>query len=351
MAKLRIALTGIGNRALPKNPEGSNFLGWAGQVARREDAELVAAHDPDEGARARMAERGLLPKEAIYSDLSDMLGRTEADALLVCTPAAFHAPAIEAAAQAGLHVLVEKPLVTDPAEGRKLADRFARTGLVSTVVQNWRYKDVGRAIKQAVSSGRLGRIGHIFFRYVRNRENPNYPAYIFQEDYPLLYAMGSHHLDLFRHVLGQEIVSVRGESFRPPWSMYASQTGHALSMRTEEGVFISYVGTISSMNSAVPQESLVVEGEKGTLTNDSDWSEPPLLFHPKGGGESEDLTAHVAARSMREQYDVADAHILEDFVRAVAEGRPSDCPLDDSLRSMELLEQCRLSLQQGEDAS
>lgn len=341
MTPISIALTGIGNRALPKVPESSNFLGWVEQIGRRKDIELVAAHDPSEAARSRMTDRGLLPGERVFEDIGSMLQNVRVDALLVCSPGRHHAEALDRALGSGLHLLVEKPFVTDLDEGRRLTALAAKAGVVTTAVQNWRYKDVGRAIRAAISSGLIGRIGHVFFRYVRNRENPNYPAYIFQEQDPMLYAMGSHHLDLFRHVLGEEMTDIRGESFRAPWSMYESSTGHALSMRTESGVFVSYVGSISSMNSGLPLESLVIEGENGTLVNESDWSDPPLLFYPKGGKTPQDLTAGIRARSLREQYDVADAFILEDFVQAIAEGRSSDCPLDDSLRSLELVEACR----------
>ena len=344
---LRFVLIGIGNRALPKKPETSNFLGWVRQVAGHPAARLVAAADPAEASRERMVAQGELPPEAVFADIGDMLAQTEADAALVCSPGPCHAGGIAQALGAGLHVLIEKPFVTDIGAGKELLGSIAASGVVSTVVQNWRYKDVGRRMRAFIREGGLGRVGHIFFRYVRNRENPNYPDYIFKEEYPLLYAMGSHHFDLFRHLLGEEVVEVSGSSFKPAWSMYESWTGHSLTMRSAGGVFISYAATISSMNSGLPQESIVIEGEKGTLVNNSDWSEPPLLFYPKGGGTPVDLTADVAGRSEREQYDVADTVILNDFVEAVREGRASDCPAADSFRSLLLLEACREACETG----
>lgn len=340
-APLRIALLGIGNRALPKKPEGSNFAGWVEQIARCPLTQLVAAQDPSEAARARMVERGHLPAHKVFAEAGAMLAEVEADAVLVCTPGEYHAAGARLAVDAGLHLMMEKPFVTDLAEGRDLLDRLDRAGLVSTVVQNWRYKDVGRRIKAFIAAGELGRVGQIFFRYVRNRENPNYPAYLFQEQHPLLYAMGSHHLDLFRHVLADEVVEVQGQAFRPPWSMYASVTTHNLALRTGGGVFISYAATFSSQNGGLPQESLVIEGEKGTLVNDSDWGEPPLLFYPKGSKDPVDLTADIVDASTRGQYDAADECILADFAQAVRAGRPSDCPASDSFRSLELVEACR----------
>lgn len=345
--QVRIALLGIGNRALPKKPEGSNFAGWVEQIARCPHTQLVAAQDPSEEARARMTERGHLQPDQVFVDAEAMLANVEADAVLVCTPGEFHAAGARLAINAGLHLMLEKPFVTDLAEGRALLGALDRAGLVSTVVQNWRYKDLGRRIRAFIAAGELGRVGQVFFRYVRNRENPNYPAYLFAEQYPLLYAMGSHHLDLFRHVLADEVVEVTGQAFRPPWSMYTSVTGHNLGLRTAGGVFITYAATFSSMNSGLPQESLVIEGEKGTLANDSDWAEPPLLFYPKGRKEPVDLTADVADPSTRGQYDAADEFILADFAQAIMQGRASDCTALDSFRSLELVEACRSACETG----
>jgi len=346
--QVRIILLGIGNRALPKKPEGSNFAGWVEQIASCPQTLLVAAQDPSTEARTRMAERGHLPPDRIFADAATMLAGVEADAMLVCTPGESHAAGAQLAIDAGLHLLMEKPFATDLSQGRKLLDGLDRAGLVSTVVQNWRYKDVGRRLRAFIAAGELGRVGQLFFRYVRNRENPNYPAYLFQEQYPLLYAMGSHHLDLFRHVLADEVVEVQGQAFRPPWSLYTPVTSHNLSMRTAGGVFITYTATFSSLNGRLPQESLVIEGEKGTLVNDSDWSEPPLLFYPKGAKEPVDLTADIVDPGTRGQYDAADEVILADFAQAVLAGRASDCPAADSFRSLELVEACRRACETGE---
>src|SRR6185503_3529918 len=91
---------------------------------------------------------------------------------------------------------------------------------VVSVVQNWRAKSTGLALRQAISSDVGGKIGNIFFRYVRDREAAHLPAYLFKEPYPLLYAMSIHHFDLFRFALSDDIVSVEGSPFRPPWSRY-----------------------------------------------------------------------------------------------------------------------------------
>ncbi len=124
--------------------------------------------------------------------------------------------------------------------------------------------------------GDVGAVSHVFFRYVRDRELAGLPDYLFREAHPLLFAMAIHHFDLFRYALDQEIVHVEGRAFRPAWSRYEHPSGMQLWMETDGGVVISYVGTFSSRNGHLPLESLQVEGETGSLLNDSQYSEPPL---------------------------------------------------------------------------
>jgi predicted dehydrogenase len=344
---VKIALSGVGNRALPKDPAKSNWMGWVELIKRSPHFELVGAHDVSPEAMQRLTGRGYLDPARTYRDLGHMLGEVECDAILIANPAEYHAATIKLAIDRGLHLLVEKPLCNNLAEAGELVDLAESRGLALAVTQNWRCKDVGRLLHEAIQGGMLGRVGHIFFRYVRDRENPNYPAYLFAEEFPLLYAMGIHHLDLFRYILKDEYVSVSGQSFKPSWSLYQSDTGLNLFFRTRGNVAIMYSGTISSQNSVIPQESLVVEGEKGSLVNESQWLEPPLWFCPKGKKEKIDLSQGVEDVSVAGQYDVADQSLLENFYQALINREQLICSGRDALQSLAALEAGRLACKQG----
>jgi predicted dehydrogenase len=344
---IKIVVSGIGNRALPKNPENSNWLGWVELIKRSPDFHLVAAHDMSPEARRRIWERGYLTPEQTFADLGQMLRQVQCDAILVCNPAEHHALTIKQALDHDLHMLIEKPLGNNLSEAKEVVELIERKNLVVSVIQNWRCKDVGRLLREHIQNGRLGRIGHIFFRYIRDRENPNYPPYIFKEEFPLLYAMGIHHLDLCRYILGDEYVSVSGHSFKPPWSLYQSDTGLHLFLKTKGAVTVMYSGTISSQNRMIPQESLVVEGEWGTLANESQWLEPPLWFFPKGQKEKIDLSQAVEDGGIAAQYNQADIFLLNNFSQAISGRQTPVCTARDALQSIVALEACRLSCESG----
>ena len=323
------------------------WIGWVEQIVRSNYFQLVGVHDPSEESIKRFLKRGYLKEKQVYRDFSLMLKEVSCEAILISNPADFHAETVRMAAEYDLHMLVEKPFVKSYRAGKKLIRTLKDKKLVVAVVQSWRCKDVGAHIFRAIQEGLLGQIGHIFFRYVRNRENQNYPSYIFEEEYPLLYAMGIHHLDLFRYVLKEEYQSVRGHSFKPPWSLYKSDTGVNLYIKTNGGVPIVYTGTVSSQSRGLMQESLIIEGEKGTLCNESQWLEPPLYFFPKGKEGRVDLTTDVKQRSVSEQYNISDKRILRNFYKAITHGDKLICDAVDGLRSVSAIELARIACKTG----
>jgi predicted dehydrogenase len=327
---LRVLICGAGNRAFPKTPASSLFRGWFETIRRSPAFEVVGIQDIARSSLDRAAKQYDIGAIPTFTDFSRALAETAPDAVLVCPIAEAHAAAAAASLEAGCHVLMEKPMVTDLADARRIQALAQARRLVVSVVQNWRAKSVGLALRAAIRSGRIGQPGNIFFRYVRDREQPHLPAYLFDEPFPLLYAMAIHHFDLFRFGLGDNIVSVEGRSLTPPWSRYRSPPGVHLWMTTETGVGISYVGTFSSRNRHVPQESLVIDGSSGTLTNDSQWGDPPLLWSGPDSKGPVDLTAD-ASRDVRDQYNGADDEYLSDFAGAIRTGRAPLCPPEDNI--------------------
>ena len=241
-------------------------------------------------------------------------------------------------------MLVEKPFVTDLAEARELADLADARGVRLGVVQNWRTKSAGAALHEAVTGGVIGDVSHIVFRYLRDREKPHLPDYLFDEPDPVLWAMSIHHFDLFRFILGQEIVSVQGHAARPSWSRYRVPSINDLWMETDGGVVISYVASFCSRNAHIPQESLQVEGELGTLYNDSQYFEPPLWLSLRDGEAPVDLTAGTSARSEQEQYEIADTAILENFRAAVLDGTPLIASARDNLGTLAAIDAARTAI-------
>jgi predicted dehydrogenase len=316
---------------------------WQRHLQEQEGFELVGVQDPSPESLAKAAE-GV----ATYAELGEMLDATQPDVLLVCPVISAHVSAAEAGLAAGCHVLVEKPLAVSTADGARLVEQAEAKHLRLGVVQNWRTKSVGQALHQAIKDGAIGEVSHVFFRYLRDRELPHLPDYLFEEEDPILYAMSIHHFDLFRYALGQDFVSVQGHATTPSWSRYKHASVLQLWMEMERGAVVGYTATFSSRNAHFPLESLQIEGEKGTLHNESQYSEPPLLLSRRGDDEPVDLTKDVTARDQQSQYELGDLAILQNFRDAVVNGAPLVADARDNLGTLAVIDAARDCLRSGE---
>ena len=334
---LRVAVCGSGMRSRSV---------WQRHLREQPGLELVGVQDPSAESLAKAIDGGTVASGETFAELGDMLDATEPDALLVAPIVEAHARAAETALERGHHVLVEKPLATKLDEAEALVTLARENDLRLGAVQNWRTKSVGQALREAIGEGRIGSVSHVFFRYLRDRELPHLPDYLYDEADPILNAMSIHHFDLFRFALGEEIVRVQAHGKTPAWSRYRHESVLGVWMETDAGTAISYAATFSSRGASLPLESLQVEGELGTLSNESDYSEPPLLLFRRDA-EPEDLTADVSARDKDAQYELGDVEILRNFAAAVRGEEALVASGEDNLGTLAAIEAVSLSLREG----
>jgi predicted dehydrogenase len=179
--------------------------------ALREVATLHALVDRDPAAlEAAAAETGV-PLARCFTDLDVALAEDGAEMALVVVPPADHRPIAVRCLEAGLPVLVEKPLAESREDALALVEAARRHGLELAVAQNYRYRPVIETARGILASGRLGALGQarIEFRHhydFRGSFRETMP-------HPLLLDMAVHHFDLIRHVCGLEPRSVAAWSW------------------------------------------------------------------------------------------------------------------------------------------
>src|SRR5438128_9578147 len=94
----------------------------------------------------------------IFADLSGALAQPEVDAVIVTTPSGAHLEPAVAAAKAGKHVVVEKPLEITPARCDAIIDACDRQGVKLCTIFPSRFGDANVELKKAVDAGRFGRL-------------------------------------------------------------------------------------------------------------------------------------------------------------------------------------------------
>jgi predicted dehydrogenase len=93
--------------------------------------------------------------------LADLLADPRVVAVDVCTPTDDHAASVIAAARAGKHVHVEKPIALTLEDADSVIDACREAGVMLMVGQTARYHAVARGLRAAVDSGDLGRPFHL----------------------------------------------------------------------------------------------------------------------------------------------------------------------------------------------
>ncbi|HSM45331.1 MAG TPA: Gfo/Idh/MocA family oxidoreductase [Acidimicrobiia bacterium] len=241
-------------------------LGWWGKVladgARAAGAEIVGAY-----ARARESRDEFTASYGGrgFDSYEQALETEDVDGILLATPHLTHADLIRAAAEAGKHVFVEKPLTLTVASAKSAVAAAEQSGVVLQVGHDRRRQPANRKIKQLIEDGELGTVTMV----ETQQSTPN--ALGFGPDYwranhqesPLggMTSMGVHMVDTMTYLLGPiERVSAFSKEIldHPP-------IDHATTIIFEFASGpLGYLGT----SFVVPRTTTItVRGTKGSVTN------------------------------------------------------------------------------------
>jgi UDP-N-acetyl-2-amino-2-deoxyglucuronate dehydrogenase len=98
------------------------------------------------------------PAVPIFTDLADALKRPDVHVVIVTTPSGAHLEPSVAAAKAGKHVVVEKPLEISPERCDRIIEACDRHNVKLCTIFPSRFHDANTTLKQAVDAGRFGRL-------------------------------------------------------------------------------------------------------------------------------------------------------------------------------------------------
>jgi predicted dehydrogenase len=122
--------------------------------------DLAAVCDPNEASAHQLADLAaelLGRRPRVFPSLDDLLRHAPVDALAITTSPEFHASLGIAALQAGLDVLVEKPIALTIRQGRDLVAAARQCGRKLAVAENYRRDPVNRLAKALIDAGAIGR--------------------------------------------------------------------------------------------------------------------------------------------------------------------------------------------------
>jgi predicted dehydrogenase len=164
------------------------------------------------GAEAKAREVGIDPvKIRLYDAVDDLLADPAVDALSITTPHQRHAIDAVAAARAGKHMLVEKPIAMDLDETLAIDAAVTEAGVISVCGFVLRHNPMVLAIKAIRDQGLLGDVLYVQADYWHNPEQSGYPGsegHLEHLDTSLMLGGGCHAIDLARYLMGSDIIQV-----------------------------------------------------------------------------------------------------------------------------------------------
>ena len=200
MAPVKVLIAGCGCR-------GSGYATYAANFPDK--MQVIGVADPREFYRNDLAKKHNLPSGAIYPDWQRMIAQPkQADAVIIATQDAGHTEPAVAFAQAGYHILLEKPMAPTPADCRRIVDAVIKADVIFGVCHVMRYTRYTTMLKELLDAGRIGNIvsiehlepvgyWHQAHSYVRgNWRNEALSS-------SMLLAKSCHDLDWLRHVIGK----------------------------------------------------------------------------------------------------------------------------------------------------
>jgi predicted dehydrogenase len=318
-ARLGVAIHGAGWVA------GAHAASWI----KNAHARIVSVSDLRLDRAAQLAGR-LGQSCKTGDDFEAVLADPEVDVVDLCGPSHVHAQQAIAAAQAGKHVLVEKPIALTMEENRALRDAVARAGVRSLAGFVLRWNPAVQSIKSLVASGAIGEIFYAEMDYWHGLKPTHHAWDLHSKRKTGGSAMllgGCHALDGLRWLTGDEAVEVTAIANNKK-GLFEYDANVLAVIKFRSGILGK---TAALFDCEMPYTfNIDLAGTGGTLRDNRVWSKS--LFPGQTGWA---IVPTVLPDSGDVHHHPFDAEINH-FVDCIREGRESHCNIAGAYHTHEL---------------
>ncbi|MEU2201554.1 Gfo/Idh/MocA family oxidoreductase [Isoptericola sp. NPDC019482] len=304
-----------------------------------EQCEIVALCDPAPGrAEALRAELGI-DGARVYTDAAEMLAAESLDLVSVATPPSTHAALSIQALEAGVDVLVEKPMAPSLEECDAMIAAAKDNGRLLSVVAQNRFRDDIATLKEVLDSGLAGPVTHAQVSSAWWRGTEYYDLWWRgtweREGGGCTLNHAIHHLDMTLWMLGS------------PKAVTSVLTNAAHENAEVEDLSVSvlqYDRALAEVTASVvshgEEQAIVVQGRNARVSQP--WKVEANLANPNGFPADEDDTERVAqieavAAAHRPLEHTGHAGQIADMLDAVRERRRPAVDGEDGRRAIELV--------------
>lgn len=314
-------------------------------IARTPGARLVAVCAARPELAADLAARY---HAEVAQDIPALLARDDIDAVSICTPSGQHAEQGIAAARAGKHVLVEKPLALTLADADALIAACRNAGVQLGVALQRRTDPDFRAARDAIAAGALGRmvLGAMTVPYLRPQSY--YDSAAWRGTWALdgggaLMNQGVHLVDLLLWLMGDEVAEVQARADTLAHTIEVEDVVTA-ALRFTSGA----LGTIAATTAVAPgfPHRVEIYGTQGGMQIEGEavvrWetTQTPTEGAPAGprvttsGSGQQDAGPGADPRNITMS---GHARIIDDFAAAIRERRAPLVTGEDARRALSVV--------------
>ena len=351
---------------------GTKFMGKAHSQAYRNvnmyfsdapkvERAVICGRNPSETEQAREA----FGWQEASTDWESVVAREDIDIVDISTPGHLHGEMAVAAAEAGKHIVCEKPLANTLEEAEKMVEAVEAAGVNHLLMHNYRRVPAVALAKRMVDDGRIGRIYHFRARYLQDWALSPDLQLVWRFDAKLagsgaLGDLGAHVIDLGRYLCGEIAeLAATTETFikQRPAEAGSSELADvtvddaaALCVRFANGA----IGTIEASRFAPGRKNhnaLEINGSKGSLTFDLE-NLNNLRFYsiddqPDAQGFHEIIACSLGKHPYADNwwfdghllgYEHSFTHTIYDWLGALAAGQSTHPNFHDGLRNQQVLD-------------
>lgn len=308
--------------------------------------DIVAVHSRDQARADEYVSSNNLKSATAYSDYHKLLENEQIDIVSICTPPHNHVELGIAAAEAGKHIVMEKPMALDLDGAVRLRDAVRKAGVLSVVCFVLRWNPLFEIIKAQIKDGSTGNLFYSEVDYFHG-VGPWYGQFSWSNRKDMggssFLSAGIHAADGLRWFNeGKEIVEVHSYSTfgkGEPFKTYEFDPTSVLICQFADGT-IGKVASCIEIRSPYVFDIMLV-GDKGTIRNNlfyspekfpgqTSWVEVPTILPDSGD---------VAHHPFKGEF----VH----FAECVRTGTRSHCDIEDASKTHELVFAADMSAAQG----
>ncbi len=323
----------------------------ARELNKLEGAHLAAVYGRNEDKAKKFAEEFGAPKA--YSRFEEMLEDPEIDVVNVLTPNGLHGEFAIAAAKAGKHVVVEKPIEITVARGVEVVRACEENGVTLSAVFQMRFGESATRLKQAIDEGRMGRL-MIADAIDKEGRRPEYYGNDYWRGTRELEGGGSlitqsiHVIDLLQWLAG------------PIESVFAKTRTVRHDIETEDyaAAVVTFrdgaTGVIESSTAVKPalKSRVEIHGTEGSAIINGEWDETYLW--DIGDDEKIDAPLYFKFTDTEDPRTMPESRhsfVFGDVVAAIKEGRSPKISGKEALMSVAICEAIYKSAESGKEVS